>query len=190
MRFGKNMSRIAKKPIIIEEGVTVNLDNGIVSVKGPKGELTLKIPVGVKVEINEKEAKITAPADKQDKAGTIRQLIYNMVTGVTKNWSKTLEIQGTGFRAQLEGEKLVMALGFSHQVEVNPPAGITFTVSEQKKITVSGPDKQIVGETSAKLRAVKPPDPYKGKGIRFENEYIKLKPGKQVKVGTAVGGAK
>lgn len=184
------MSRIAKKPIMIEEGVTITLENDVVKVKGPKGELSLKLPFGVKVEINEKDVKITAPANKQDKAGTIRQLIYNMVVGVTKEWSKTLEIQGTGFRVQLEGEKLVMALGFSHQVNVNPPQGITFTVAEQRKITVSGPDKQLVGETSAKLRAIKPPDPYKGKGIRFENEYIKLKPGKQVKVGAAVGGAK
>jgi large subunit ribosomal protein L6 len=184
------MSRIAKKPVIIEEGVTVALAGEIVTVKGPKGELFLKLPKGVKVEINEKDVKIIASANNQDKAGTIRQLIFNMVTGVTKEWSKTLEIQGTGFRAQLNGEKLVMALGFSHQVEVNPPAGITFTVVEQKKITVSGIDKQLVGETSAKLRAVKPPDPYKGKGIRFENEYIKLKPGKQVKVGAAVGGSK
>lgn len=184
------MSRIAKKPIIIEEGVIVTQADETVTVKGPKGELFLKLPYGVKVEINEKDVKIIAPANKQDKAGTIRQLIYNMVTGVTKEWSKTLEIQGTGFRVQLDGNKLVMSLGFSHQVEVLPPAGITFSVEEQKKIKVSGSDKQLVGETSAKLRAVKPPDPYKGKGIRFENEYIKLKPGKQVKVGAAVGGSK
>lgn len=184
------MSRIAKKPIIIENGVTVSLNGGIVTVKGPKGELFLKLPPSVKVEVGENEVRVTASGNNQDKAGTIRQLIANMVTGVVKEWSKTLEIQGTGFRAQLDGEKLVMALGFSHQVEVNSPIGITFTVAEQKKITVSGPDKFLVGETAAKIRAIKPPDAYKGKGIRYENEYVKLKPGKQVKVGAAVGGAK
>lgn len=186
----KNMSRIAKKPVKIEEGVTVNLNGKLVVVKGPKGELNLNLPEGVKVEVGDTEIKVTAPSDKQDKAGTIRQLIANMVSGVTKEWSKTLEIQGTGFRAQLNGSTLVMALGFSHPVEIEPPAGITFAVTEQKKIIVTGPDKFLVGETAAKIKAVRPPDAYKGKGIRFENEYLKLKPGKQVKVGAAVGGGK
>lgn len=185
------MSRIVKKPIKIPAGVTVSEHDGQVTVEGSKGKLFLKLPLGVKVEISQEEVRVIPEQNTMDKGGTIRQLIDNMIKGVTDGWSKTLEIQGTGFRAQMAGDKLVMFLGFSHPVEITPPEGISFSVAEQqRKIIISGADKALVGETVAKIKAIKPPDAYKGKGIRFENEYIKLKPGKQVKVGAAVGGAK
>ena len=182
------MSRIGLKPIEILEGVTVKIENGVVLVEGPKGKLSQTIDSKIKAVIEDNKIKVTRVNEiGKTKAmhGTTRQLIYNMIKGVTDGWAKGLEIQGTGFRVTLTGNDLVFALGFSHPVNFPAPEGITFTVVENK-ITVSGIDKSLVGQTAAKIRAIRPPDAYKGKGIRYEGEQIKLKPGKQAKVG-AVG---
>jgi large subunit ribosomal protein L6 len=188
------MSRIGIKPIKIDSSITVKLENGEVFVEGPKGKLSLKIPRNIEVEIGAEEVKVMPKKDALKMGalwGTIRQLIANMVFGVTQGWSKTLEIQGTGFKAVLNGDKLVLSLGFSHPVEIIAPEGISFAVTE-RKVTVLGIDKTAVGEMAANIRKIKPPDVYKGKGIRYDQEVIKLKPGKQVKAGLAgaAGGAK
>lgn len=189
------MSRIGIKPIKIDSSITAKLEGGEISVEGPKGKLFLKIPRNIEVEIGTEEIKVTPKKDVLKMGalwGTIRQLIANMVFGVTQGWSKTLEIQGTGFRAVLNGDKLVLSLGFSHPVEIIAPEGISFAVTE-RKVTILGIDKTAVGEMAANIRKIRPPDPYKGKGIRYDQEVIKLKPGKQVKAGlagAAAGGAK
>lgn len=186
------MSRIGKKPIEIPSGVTINLERNLVSVNGPKGSLNLEIPVGVKVETKENRVIVTRASDEgRPKAlhGTIRQVLSNMVKGVSEGWSKTLEIVGTGFRPTQAGEKLILSLGFSHPVEILPVEGITLTAVENK-IIVTGADKVLVGQIAAKIRDIKRPDAYKGKGIRYAGEVIKLKPGKQAKIGTVAGGAK
>jgi large subunit ribosomal protein L6 len=188
------MSRIGIKPIKIDATITAKLEGGEIFVEGPKGKLSLKIPRNIEVEIGPEEIKVTPKKDALKMGalwGTIRQLIANMVIGVKDGWSKTLEIQGTGFKAVLNGDKLVLSLGFSHPVEIIAPEGISFAVTE-RKVTVSGIDKAVVGEMAANIRKIKPPDAYKGKGIRYDKEYIKLKPGKQVKAGLAgaTGGAK
>lgn len=189
------MSRIGIKPIKIDPSINAKIEGGEIFVEGPKGKLSLKIPRHIEVEIGTEEIKVFPQKGALKMGalwGTIRQLIANMVFGVKEGWSKTLEIQGTGFKASLNGDKLTLSLGFSHTVEVVAPEGISFAVIE-RKITVLGIDKVIVGEMAAKIRRIKPPDAYKGKGIRYENEIIKLKPGKQVKAGlagVAAGGAK
>lgn len=185
------MSRIGLKPVEIPEGVKVNLNNQLVSVEGPKGKLEWLADRRLKISISENKLEVARSNDDgKTRAvhGTTRQLIDNMINGVTKGWQKTLEIQGTGFRAALSGQDLTLSLGFSHPVKVTAPVEITFSVVENK-ITVSGIDRSKVGQMAANLRAIKPPDPYRGKGIRYEGEQIKLKPGKQAKAG-AVGGAK
>jgi len=184
------MSKIGKLPIKIPEGVSVKKEAGRIFVSGPKGELEFKLPSQVKVEKKDDELLVSRESDEgKAKAlhGTVRQHIANMIVGVYQGFSKTLEIVGTGYRASLEGEKLVLLLGFSHPVEVSPPEGIKFEAVE-RKIKISGFNKVLVGQTAAEIRKIKPPDAYKGKGIRYEGEEIKLKPGKAAKVGIGAAG--
>ena len=174
-------SRIGKLPIDIPAGVQVTRDGGTIRVKGPKGEMSFTIGHGVAVELGPKEVTVTqAGGGKQALAlhGTTRAILANMVTGVTTGFSKALEIVGTGYRAQLAGKKLTMQLGYSHPVEFDPPAGITIVVESPTKLTVTGHDKQLVGQVAADIRDFRPPEPYKGKGIKYAGEYIRRKAGK------------
>ncbi len=173
------MSRIGKKPIEIPAGVTVTIAGQEIKVKGPKGELSLKARPEIKVEMKDGKIVVSA-ASEEFKAfwGLTRALLANMVQGVNKCFEKKLEIVGVGNRVSLEGQNLNMSVGFSHPVKVEPPKGITFSV-EKTIITVTGPDKGLVGETAANIRKVRPPEPYKGKGIRYLGEQIKLKEGKK-----------
>src|SRR4030042_786357 len=180
------MSRIGRKPKSIPETVNVEINHKVL-VKGPLGELNQKIPRGIKVEQNDNMLVVSAQKeDKQTKAfhGLIRKLIANMIEGVTVGFKKRLELIGIGYRANLSGDKLVLSLGFSHPVEIKPVEGIDFSVSDNK-ITVSGINKELVGRIAAEIRTTRPPDAYKGKGIRYEGEIVKLKPGKAAK--TSVG---
>jgi len=175
------MSRIGKKPISLPAGVEVKVDGNQVTVKGPKGTLTQKIPRGISVVQEGKEVWVMRASDsKEHRAfhGLSRALIANMVEGVTKGFEKKLELVGVGYRAQLQGKKLVISVGFSHPVEVEPPEGIEFEVPAATKITIKGIDKQLVGNTAAHIRAIRKPEPYKGKGIKYENEVIRRKAGK------------
>jgi large subunit ribosomal protein L6 len=173
------MSRIGKRPVTIPGGVTVAVDEETVRVKGPRGELHSHVLKGTTVVVEGGEAKVSAGRITRNPAfGTMRALIQNMVTGVTTGFSKTLEIVGTGYRAQMEGKKLVLQLGFSHPIEFDPPAGITIRVENPTRIVVSGADKILVGQVAADLRAFRPPEPYKGKGVRYEGEHVRRKAGK------------
>ncbi len=178
------MSRIGKLPIAIPSGVTVEKrDGNLIVVKGPKGELSFTIHKKITVEIADGTVTIKRGKEEQlDRSmhGLSRTLIANMVHGVTKGFSKQLEIQGVGYRANMQGSKLVLSLGFSHPVEFQPPAGIQISIDQEKKniLTVSGADKQLVGEVAAKIRSYRKPEPYKGKGIRYLGEYVARKAGK------------
>jgi large subunit ribosomal protein L6 len=173
------MSRMGKRPVAIPAGVTVTVDGDVVRVKGQKTELSHPVLTGTYVKIEGSEVQVTADKLTRNPAfGTMRAQIANMVTGVTTGFSKTLEIVGTGYRAQMDGQKLVLQLGFSHPVEFLPPAGITIKVDSPTKLTVSGADKCLVGQVSANIRGYRPPEPYKGKGIKYEGEYIRRKAGK------------
>jgi large subunit ribosomal protein L6 len=176
------MSRIGKMAIKIPAGVTVAVDAGnTVKVKGPKGELSQWVNPAISVAVESDTVKISRPNDeKQNKAmhGLYRSLIANMVTGVTAGFTKDLEIVGTGYRATLQGKALVLNVGYSHTVEIQPPAGIVFESSATNKITVKGFDKQLVGALAAKIRSVREPEPYMGKGIRYAGEVVKIKEGK------------
>jgi large subunit ribosomal protein L6 len=175
------MSRIGRMPIAVPAGVTVKVDGNVVSVKGPKGELTRTIPKEMIVEIGEGVVNINRPSDeKKHKSlhGLTRTLVANMVTGVTKGFSRTLEIAGVGYRAAKAGTKLNLTLGFSHPVEVNPPEGITIEVPAPNRVVVSGIDKEAVGALAAKIRSFREPEPYKGKGIKYEGEVVRRKAGK------------
>jgi large subunit ribosomal protein L6 len=185
------MSRIGKQPIPIPEGVSIEFQKSSLKVKGPKGELFLNLSPFI--EVVQEDNLVLVKAKSNDRAGramhgTTRTLIANMIAGVTEGWEKTLELVGIGNRAKLEGEDLVLTVGFSHPVTVKPPQGIKFSVNENR-ITVSGINKALVGQVAANIRAVKKPEPYKGKGIRYFGEKIKTKPGKAAKVGPAVGQA-
>lgn len=178
------MSRIGKLPITLKTGVTAEMhgDNEI-RVKGPKGELSIKIHPRIKIQISDGKIVATRVSNsKGDKSlhGLFRTLIANMVHGVEKGYEKKLEIQGVGFKAQTSGKKLTLNLGFSHPIEYAAPEGITFDIDKEKKniITITGINKQTVGEVAAKLRSLKKPEPYKGKGIRYEGEYVARKAGK------------
>lgn len=188
------MSRVGNAPILTPSGVTVEKTGTGVNVTGPKGTLTLNVKRGISVEIEGDKIIVKRKNDqKQIKAlhGLTRNLIANMITGVTSLWSKNLELSGVGFRAQVEGNKLVLNVGFSHPVEIVAPEGVTFEVSDATKIKVSGADKQLVGQLAANIKKVKIPDVYKGKGIRYEGEYIRKKVGKSAKVGVVgVAGGK
>lgn len=176
------MSRIGKQPIQIPEGVEVKIDDNLVVVKGPKGELTQELHPEIAIEIKDKEVLVKL-AEKSKKSsaiwGTYRALIGNMIEGVTKGFEKRLIFEGVGYRASVSGNKLVLNLGFSHPIEIETPKGIEFKV-EKNTITVSGVDKQLVGEVAANIRAKRKPEPYKGKGIRYEDEVIRRKAGKKV----------
>ncbi len=173
------MSRVGKSPVAIPSGVSVAVETDVVKVKGPKGELAHRILRGTRVVVEGGEAKVSSDRDRRNPAfGTMRAQIFNMVTGVTAGFSRTLEIVGTGYRANMDGKKLVLQVGFSHPVVFDPPAGITIKTEGPTKLTVSGADKALVGQVAADIRAVRPPEPYKGKGIKYEGEYIRRKAGK------------
>ncbi len=176
------MSRIGKMPVVIPTGVTVTLEQGnIVRVKSNKGELTEKIPFEIKVDINESEVLVKRSSDaKRDRAmhGLSRALIANMVTGLTEGFSKTLEIVGVGYKVQKSGNKIVLNVGYSHPVEVPEQKGVLLDVEGTNKIKVSGVSKQAVGEIAAEIRGIRPPEPYKGKGIRYKDEAVLRKVGK------------
>jgi large subunit ribosomal protein L6 len=173
------MSRIGKLPVAIPGGVTVVVGDGAVRVKGPKGELQSHVLLGTTVAVENGEVRVTSERVTRNPAfGTMRALVQNMVTGVTTGYSKTLEIVGTGYRAQMDGKKLVLQLGFSHPIHVDPPPGITLKVENPTRLTVSGADKAQVGQVAADIRAFRPPEPYKGKGVRYEGEYVRRKAGK------------
>ena len=181
------MSKIGKQPIIVPEGVTLTIGKGKVVVVGPKGELNLVLPEAIKeVKSDGQFLVVRQRNDKKTKAnhGTIRSLIQNMVLGVTKGWQKDLEVLGTGYRVDLEGDKLIFKVGFSHPIEVKPLEGIKFEASDNK-VKISGIDKELVGNVAAGIRKLRKPDAYQGKGIRYLGEEIKLKPGKAAKVGSA-----
>lgn len=173
------MSRIGKLPVAIPAGVTVEVADARVHVKGPKGQLSVHVLKGTEVAVADGQARVTTERITRNPAyGTMRALIQNMVTGVTQGFSKTLEIVGTGYRAQLEGKRLVLQVGFSHPVNFDPPEGITIKLENPTRLVVSGADKALVGQVAADIRAVRPPEPYKGKGIKYEGEYIRRKAGK------------
>jgi large subunit ribosomal protein L6 len=175
------MSRIGRAPIAIPAGVTVKVDGNVVSVKGPKGELSRAISKDIIVEIEDNTILVKRPTDEKEHRslhGLSRTLIANMVTGVTQGFTKTLEIAGVGYRAAKAGTKLALTLGFSHPVEVEPPKGITIDVPAPNRIIVSGIDKEAVGALAAKIRSYREPEPYKGKGVRYEGEKVRRKVGK------------
>ena len=176
------MSRIGRKPIELPEAVTVELAPGRVAVKGPKGELAQDISADMKVEQEDGNVIVQRPTDRGEHRalhGLTRSLIANMVEGVTDGFEKRLEIQGVGYRASLRGTALELNVGYSHPVVIKPRAGITFDVPAPTQVTVKGTDKQQVGQTAAEVRAVRPPEPYKGKGIRYSGEYVRRKVGKR-----------
>jgi len=178
------MSRIGKQLITIPTGVTVTVDKNAATVVGPKGTLTLNIPAKINVEVKDNQIIVTRlTEDKKTKAnhGSTRAHLNNMVKGVQEHWKKELEIRGTGYKASLNGNKLKLNIGFIHPVEFVAPVGIEFQIAEETKITVIGADKTVVGQVASNIRKVKPPEPYKGKGIRYLNEFIKLKAGKKAK---------
>jgi large subunit ribosomal protein L6 len=179
------MSRIGRKPINIPTGVTVNIDGGSITVSGPKGKLSRPLPAGMSINLEKNIITVSRPSDSKEhrsRHGLTRTLVANMIDGVSKGFEKTLEIVGVGFRAEKSGEKLVLRIGFSHTVEVTPLPGITFAVEGTNRIKVSGANKETVGEMAAEIRAIRPPDAYQGKGIRYAGETVRLKPGKAGKV--------
>jgi large subunit ribosomal protein L6 len=181
------MSRIGKQPVSIPKGVQVNLQGLTLKVKGPKGELSRTFAEPVTIEVKGQEVLVARPSDAPSVRalhGTTRALIHNMVVGVTDGFSRRLQIEGVGYKAEMKGKQLVMALGFSHPVVVDPPAGITFAVDEKTRlITISGADKELVGQVAADVRNWRPPEPYKGKGLRYQGEHVRHKAGKAGKVG-------
>ena len=174
------MSRIGKRPIEIPSGVTVSIDPGRVAVAGPLGTLQQQVPQRIAIEQQDGQIVVTRPTDRGDDRalhGLTRTLVANMVEGVTKGFEKRLEIQGVGYRAALRGTDLELSVGYSHPVLVKPRQGITFDVPAPTQVVVRGIDKQVVGQTAAEIRKVRPPEPYKGKGIRYEGEYVRRKVG-------------
>jgi large subunit ribosomal protein L6 len=180
------MSRIGRQPVALPKNVEITLGDGNnVSVKGPKGQLHRQFPASITLTREEEQIVVTRPNDEGKQRalhGLSRSLLNNMVVGVTDGFTRTLEVQGVGYRAQLQGSNLQLALGFSHPVIVNPPEGITFSV-EGPRILISGIDKEQVGQVAANIRKLRPPEPYKGKGIRFQGERVRRKAGKAGKVG-------
>jgi large subunit ribosomal protein L6 len=175
------MSRIGRLPIDIPSGVDVTVDGRVVTVKGPRGELALTVAQPIAVAIEDGRVVVTRPDDERESRslhGLTRTLIANNIQGVTQGYSKSLDVVGTGYRVQARGANVEFALGFSHPVVVEPPAGITFTVEGNNRLTVSGIDKQAVGETAANIRKIRKPEPYKGKGVRYTGEVVRRKAGK------------
>jgi large subunit ribosomal protein L6 len=175
------MSRIGKAPIPIPDKVTVNLTGLAVTVKGPKGELSRTLPDGVSISQDGNVLQVSPNSQariSRERHGLSRTLVANMIEGVSKGFSRKLEITGVGYRAQVQGNKLVVSAGYSHPVEMVPPEGVTFAVENNTTVIVSGADKELVGNEAAKVRAIRPPEPYKGKGIKYEGERILRKVGK------------
>jgi large subunit ribosomal protein L6 len=176
------MSRIGKRPIEVPAGVIVSVDPGRVTVSGPKGELRQQVPQRMQIDQEEGTVTVTRPTERgEDRAlhGLTRTLIANMVEGVTNGFEKRLEIQGVGYRAALSGSNLELQVGYSHSVRIVPREGISFEVPIPTQVIVRGIDKQVVGQTAAEIRKVRPPEPYKGKGIRYEGEHVRRKVGKR-----------
>ena len=176
------MSRIGKRPIPIASGVNVTLDGQTVTVKGPKGQLSWTVVD--EIEVKQENGELTLePKEASKRAsamwGLSRSLVANMVQGVTSGFEETLELVGVGYRAAMKGQALSMQLGFSHDVDIPPPSGITFAVPKQTEIRISGIDKQLVGEVTARIRRIRPPEPYKGKGVRYAGEKVRRKEGKK-----------
>ena len=180
------MSRIGRLPLKVPQGVDVKIDGSTVKIKGPKGELTQTFHPDVAVKREDGTIVVSRKDDEKSTRalhGLTRSLLANMVEGVTTGYSRDLEINGTGFRAVIQGKKLQLNLGFSHPIEINPPAGITFAAETPQKLKVSGIDKQAVGEMAAKIRGLRVPDPYKHKGVKYAGEILRKKAGKAGKVG-------
>ncbi|MEX1079707.1 MAG: 50S ribosomal protein L6 [Homoserinimonas sp.] len=178
------MSRIGRLPIDIPAGVDVTIDGSSVTVKGPKGELGLTVASPIEVKVENGQVLVTRPDDERESRslhGLTRTLISNQITGVTEGYSKGLEIVGTGYRVAAKGSSLEFALGYSHSITVEPPAGVTFAVEGNTKLTVHGIDKQVVGEAAANIRKLRKPEPYKGKGVRYAGEVVRRKAGKSGK---------
>jgi large subunit ribosomal protein L6 len=176
------MSRIGKKPISVPEGVTVDVAPGAVVVKGPKGELSQQVSPRMTISEDDGTLTVARPSDRgQDRAlhGLTRSLLANLVEGVIEGFERRLEIQGVGYRARLQGKALELTVGYSHPVSVTAPEGIEFEVPQPTQVIVRGIDKQLVGETAARIRRVRPPEPYKGKGIRYAGEHVRRKVGKR-----------
>lgn len=176
------MSRIGRKPIDVPSGVEITVKPESVTVKGPKGELSERVHRDITVSVEDSVVSVSRPTDRGEHRalhGLTRSLVANMVEGVTNGYQKSLEIQGVGYRAVLKGKNLEMALGYSHPVNIDAPAGIEFEVPQPTRIVVKGISKQAVGETAAIIRKQRPPEPYKGKGIRYEGEYVARKVGKR-----------
>jgi large subunit ribosomal protein L6 len=176
------MSRIGKKPIEIPEGVSVEIGDGEVTVKGPKGELRQTVSPAMRIEQTNGTLSVERPTDRGEHRalhGLTRSLIANMVEGVTDGFEKRLQIQGVGYRARLQGKALELAVGYSHPVSIPAPEGIEFEVPQPTEVVVRGIDKQLVGEVAARIRKQRPPEPYKGKGIRYAGEYVRRKVGKR-----------
>lgn len=183
------MSRIGKKPIPLIKGVTVQMEERHITVAGPKGQLSAQVHRDISVEVAETQILVKRPTDqKQHRAlhGLWRALVQNMITGVTTGYGRKLELVGVGYRAEMKGKRLQLLLGFSHPILFVPPEGITIEAPTQTSIAISGIDKALVGQVAAKIRSFRPPEPYKGKGIRYEGEYVRRKAGKAA----AAGGAK
>lgn len=182
------MSRVGRMPVKIPAGVTVNLNGNSLTVKGPKGQVSQAFHPEMKIEVKDSQIVVTRPDDPAYDAlhGLTRALINNMIVGVTAGFKRDLEIEGVGYRAELQGKNLVLSLGFSHTVPVEPPAGISFVVDKSQRLfSVEGVDRQLVGEVAARIRAIRLPEPYKGKGIHYVGERIRRKAGKAGKVGAA-----
>jgi large subunit ribosomal protein L6 len=180
------MSRIGRLPITVPAGVDITLDGRVITVKGPKGTLTRELPPRMEIQRDGDTLTVVRPTEtKQDKSlhGLTRTLVNNMVVGVTAGYRKGLEIVGVGYRAQKVGDKLQLALGYSHPVEIDPPAGISFEVETPLKLAVLGIDKELVGQVAAQVRATRKPEPYKGKGVRYAGERVRRKAGKAGKIG-------
>jgi len=175
------MSRVGKMPIAIPGGVEVRIEGARVTVKGPKGELTRELNTEMKLSLTDGVVTVERPTDRprhRAAHGLTRTLIYNMVVGVSDGFGKALELQGVGYRAQMQGSSLVLAVGYSKPVEVAPPPGIEFEVEGTSRVIVKGISKEAVGQAAADVRKVRPPEPYKGKGIRYQGEYVRRKAGK------------
>ncbi len=175
------MSRIGRMPIDIPAGVTITIDGQNVAVKGPKGDLSLRVKEPIVAQMVDNQIVVTRPDDERDSRslhGLTRTLINNQIVGVTEGFQKSLQVVGTGYRMASKGQGVELQLGFSHSITVEPPAGITFTVEGNDKLTVSGIDKQAVGEVAANIRKLRKPEPYKGKGVRYEGEHVRRKAGK------------
>ncbi len=176
------MSRIGKKAVVVPAGVTAKLSGQAVSVKGPKGELAYTVPEEIEVAFEDGQFTFTPRADTQRARamwGLSRTLVGNMVDGVTKGYEQVLELVGVGYRAQMKGSTLSLQLGFSHEIDMPPPAGISFASAKPTEIRISGIDKQMVGEVAARIRKIRPPEPYKGKGVRYSGETVRRKEGKK-----------